>query len=186
VLSTLTGTVVEVGASETIIEVGGVGFQVYIPAVLSLSLHVGTKTTLHTVLIPREDELSLFGFSTRDDKQLFNILRGVSGVGPKTALAIIGSLGAGEIARAVSERDDSAFKQVSGVGAKTASLIIVSLTGKMPQVVSSREQGLSDALVGLGWPKAVAAEIAKTVAADLPDADNPALIRESLSRLSKK
>ena len=185
-LATLTGTVVEVGASDTIIEVGGVGFQVYIPVVLGLSLHAGTITTLHTVLIPRDDELSLFGFSTSDDKQLFNILRGVSGVGPKTALAIISSLGAAEIARAVSERDDSAFKQVSGVGAKTASLIIVSLTGKMPQVTSNRVQGLSDAIIGLGWPKAVAAEIAKTVAADLPDADNPVLIRESLSRLSKK
>ena len=79
----------------------------------------------------REDDLSLFGFATRAELEVFDLLRGVSGVGPKSALGVLSTLSPDEIARAVAVEDDAPFRKVSGIGPKTAKLIAVSLQGKL-------------------------------------------------------
>jgi Holliday junction DNA helicase RuvA len=182
-LATVRGIVASTGVGDVIIETNGIGLHVAVPRDLAASLSVGNDAFLHTVLIPREDEWLLFGFSTPEDKQLFTILRGVSGVGPRTALAILSTMSALEIAEAVDAGDDSRFRVVPGIGQKTASLIIVSLTGRMPQASNSETTELADALTGLGWAQAVAREVARDVIRDSPNANLSERLKIALASL---
>lgn len=182
-LATVRGTVTNVGASSVVIEAHGVGYEVFVPRDVALSLKSGAETLLHTVLIPREDEWLLFGFTDTASKELFQLLRGVTGVGPKTALAVLSTLSNDEIDEAVSAGDDSRFRAVPGIGQKTASLIIVSLTGKMPQSVSTDVTDLIAALTGLGWAIPAATETARDVIRTLPAAPLSERIRAALATL---
>jgi Holliday junction DNA helicase RuvA len=145
----------------------------------------------------REDDLSLFGFATPEELIVFDLLRGVSGVGPKSALGVLATLTPVQIAQAVAAEDDAPFRKVSGIGPKTAKLIAVSLAGKLivpvgagaastvsaPGTITS---SVISALVGLGWNERVAAQ-AVDEAADDASADErgsvQALLRLSLARL---
>ncbi len=182
-LATVRGIVASTGVGDVIIETNGIGLHVAVPRDVAANLRVGMETFLHTVLIPREDEWLLFGFSTAEEKQLFAILRGVSGVGPRTALAILSTLSATEIADAVDAGDDARFRVVPGVGQKTASLIIVSLTGKMPHTANSDVTNLADALTGLGWAQAVAMEVARDVVRESPTTSLPERLKIALRSL---
>lgn len=184
-ISSLRGTVSTVSSHDAIIEVGGVGYQVVLTPAHASSLRAGDSVHLVTVLIPREDEWTLFGFTSEHDKALFGVLRGVTGVGPKTALGILGQLTADEIADAVATGDDSVFRRVSGIGQKTASLIIVSLTGKMPQTqTNSTTSDLVAALAGLGWSDKTAREVARDVSAAHPGCTVAELLRFALATMS--
>ncbi|MFM6968674.1 MAG: Holliday junction branch migration protein RuvA [Microbacteriaceae bacterium] len=182
-LATVRGTVTSVGLSTVVIEASGVGYEVFVPRDLALSLRVGSEALLHTVLIPREDEWLLFGFLDTASKELFQLLRGVTGVGPKTALAVLSTLSTDEIGEAVSAGDDTRFRGVPGIGQKTASLIIVSLTGKMPQSADSGVTDLTAALTGLGWGAAVASTTAREVVRDNPSSSLSDRIRSALASL---
>ena len=182
-LATVRGIVASTGIDDVIIETNGIGLHVAVPRDVATSLRVGMDALLHTVLIPREDEWLLFGFSTAEDKQLFTILRGVSGVGPRTALAILSTMPALEIAEAVDSGDDSRFRVVPGIGQKTASLIIVSLTRKMPQASNSETSDLADALTGLGWAHSAAREVARDVIRDAPTANLSERLKIALASL---
>jgi Holliday junction DNA helicase RuvA len=196
VISSVRGTVLAVSGSTAVIEVGGVGLAVQVTPAHGLGLRPGHEATVHTALIVREDDLSLFGFATRDELEVFDLLRGVSGVGPKSALGVLAVLTPTEIARAVATDDDAAFRAVSGIGPKTAKLIAVSLAGKLVAPAASTGTGavvgadITDsvvtALVGLGWNDRVAALAVEEAAADATPAERstvPALLRLALSRL---
>ena len=142
------------------IEVGGVGLKVSVTPQLALSLPVGSVAHLHTTLIVREDDLALFGFSTADELQVFDLLRGVTRrrpeIRPRRARPLDADadrLGRGE------RRRCPHFRRVSGIGPKTAKLIVVQLTGKLdiriqvPSVTqaSTTSADVLVALVGLGW-----------------------------------
>lgn len=167
-ISSLRGTVLGSEGTTAVIEVGGVGFAVSVTRNHARSLSVGSVAILRTVLIVREDELSLYGFADDDALAIFDLLRGVSGVGPKSALGVLGELSPHEVAVAVNGEDDAAFRRVSGIGPKTAKLIVVSLAGKVSVSAQSHPTrstangSVSDnvvtALVGLGWPERVAAQ----------------------------
>lgn len=167
-ISSLRGTVLGSEGTTAVIEVGGVGFAVSVTRNHARSLSVGSVAILRTVLIVREDELSLYGFADDDALAIFDLLRGVSGVGPKSALGVLGELSPHEVAVAVNDEDDAAFRRVSGIGPKTAKLIVVSLAGKVSVSAQSHSTrstangSVSDnvvtALVGLGWPERVAAQ----------------------------
>jgi len=167
-ISSLRGTVLACGGTTAVIEIGGVGFAVSVTPNHARSLTVGSVANLRTVLIVREDDLSLYGFADDDALAIFDLLRGVSGVGPKSALGVLGELSPHDVAVAVNGEDDAAFRRVSGIGPKTAKLIVVSLAGKVsvsaqPHSTRSTASGsVSDnvviALVGLGWPERVAAQ----------------------------
>lgn len=182
-LATVRGIVVSSSLGDVVIEVNGIGYSLSVPRDLSATLRVGHETLLHTVLIPREDEWLLFGFATPDEKQLFTLLRGVSGVGPRTALNILSQLSVAEIFEAVEAADDSPFRAVSGIGQKTASLIIVSLTGKMPQQSPSDVSELAEALTGLGWTATDSREVARDVVRDYPDMPLGERLRIALAAL---
>lgn len=182
-LATVRGIVAMSGINDVVVEVGGIGYHLSVPRDVAATLRVGEAAFLHTVLIPREDEWLLFGFQTPEDKQLFTVLRGVTGVGPRTALAILSQLTAQEIAEAVEAGDDSRFRSVSGIGQKTASLIIVSLTGKMPHAASSDVSDVIDALTGLGWAQTIAGDVARNVVRDNPGTSLSERIRIALASL---
>ena len=185
-LATVRGTVTSAGGSSVVIEVSGVGYEVFVPRDVAQSLTTGADAFLHTVLIPREDEWLLFGFTDTASKELFQLLRGVTGVGPKTALAVLSTLSNEEIDAAVTAGDDSRFRSVPGIGQKTASLIIVSLTGKMPQSGGSEMADLTAALTGLGWAAQLATETARDVVRDNPSATLSARIRVALATLGAR
>lgn len=194
-IASVRGIVIATTGSSAVIEVGGVGLAVQVTPQHALGLRVGQETTAFTALIVREDDLSLFGFATRDELEVFDLLRGVSGVGPKSALGVLATLSPDDVARAVAAEDDAPFRKVSGIGPKTAKLIAVSLQGKLaaasasPAAAPVRGSTTSDvvaALVGLGWNERLATQAVDEAYAEADEADRqtvPALLRLALSRL---
>jgi Holliday junction DNA helicase RuvA len=196
-IASVRGMVLSVGANVVVIEVGGVGLALQVTPQHALMLRMGQEASLHTALIVREDDLSLFGFGSRAELEVFDLLRGVSGVGPKSALGVLATLTPDEIARAVAAEDDAPFRKVSGIGPKTAKLIAVSLQGKLlaPAAAStipgraagaSITQNVVTALVGLGWNERAAAAAVDEAAAEATDSEREtvaALLRLSLARL---
>src|ERR1700761_5080705 len=130
-ISSVRGKVLAIAGPAAIIEVGGVGLAVQVTPAHALSLRVGADAFLRTALIVREDDLSLYGFEGADELEVFDALRGVTGVGPKSAMGVLAALTPGEVAQAINREDDAAFRKVSGIGPKTAKLIVVSLAGKL-------------------------------------------------------
>ncbi len=194
-ISSIRGIVLHVAGTTAVIEVGGVGLAVTVTPQHALSLRVGAETTVRTALIVREDDLSLFGFQDADELAVFDLLRGVTGVGPKSAMGVLAELSPGQVAGAVATEDDSVFRKVSGIGPKTAKLIVVSLAGKMivapsaapVAATSTVGQSVTVALVGLGWSERAAAQAVDDAmagaSADVA-ADVPQLLRLALSQFS--
>ncbi|UOQ88991.1 Holliday junction branch migration protein RuvA [Agromyces endophyticus] len=195
-ISSLRGRVLAAAGSSVVIDVGGVGFQVNTTPALVLASREGHELSVHTSLIVREDSLTLFGFGTRDELDVFELLIGVTGVGPKSALGVLSSLSPDQVAEAVHREDDAVFRKVSGIGPKTAKLITVSLAGKLaaPAARSAAAPvasgGVADsvlaALTGLGWSERVAADaLDETMAGatEVEQASVPTLLRLTLARL---
>jgi Holliday junction DNA helicase RuvA len=131
-IAQLTGTVARTEGNSVVLDVSGVGYQVFVPAtVLSALPEGGAKFTLMTHLIVREDEMTLYGFSNQTEMQAFKILLGVSGVGPKVALALLSTLEVPDLARALSTNDTRAVTKVPGVGPKLAQRLCLELGDRM-------------------------------------------------------
>ncbi|MGM7665800.1 Holliday junction branch migration protein RuvA [Microbacterium sp. A93] len=195
-ISSLHGTVLSVGVDHVVIEVGGVGFFVFVPGDVAHTARVAEQMRLHTSLIVREDALTLFGFADSTQLEVFSLLLSVTGVGPKSALGVLGHLSVDQIATAVADDDDAPFRRVSGIGPKTAKLIVVQLAGKLQRPAANaaaRSSGAGDivaqvatALVGLGWSEKVAVEAASETAEAASDSDRDsvsALLRHALAAL---
>jgi Holliday junction DNA helicase RuvA len=196
-ISSVRGSVLTVAGTVAVIDVGGVGLAVQVTPQHGLSLRIGSETLLHTALIVREDDLSLFGFATRAELEVFDLLRGVSGVGPKSALGVLSTLTPDEVARAVALEDDAPFRKVSGIGPKTAKLIAVTLQGKLVAPAASASSpgsaapasttaSVIAALIGLGWNERVAAQAVDEAAGSATDEERDsvqALLRLSLAAL---
>lgn len=198
-ISSLRGTVLSALGTTVVIEIGGIGLSVQVTPVHALSLRVGSEASIRTTLIVREDDLSLYGFAEADELSLFDLLRGVTGVGPKSAMGVLAVLSPDEIARAVSTEDDAAFRKVSGVGPKTAKLIVLSLAGKLSDIVlrqaataprrSSVSENVTVALVGLGWPERVAIQAVDDALSAASESEReivPAVLRLALAQLGPR
>jgi Holliday junction DNA helicase RuvA len=192
-ISSLRGTVLAAVGTSIVIEVGGVGLSVSVTPEHALSVRVGFETQLNTALIVREDDLSLFGFRTTEELEVFALLRGVTGVGPKSAMGVLAVLTPDDIARAVAEENDSVFRKVSGIGPKTAKLIVLNLTGKLlvsalrpspvAAVATPVSESVSMALQGLGWSEKLArpaAEAAVREATDDEKGNTQAILRRAI------
>ncbi|GAA0960833.1 Holliday junction branch migration protein RuvA [Frigoribacterium faeni] len=193
-ISSVRGTVLSASGTSVVVEVGGVGLRVGVTPQVALTVSVGDVARLHTTLIVREDDLSLFGFLELEELEVFELLRSVTGVGPKSAQGVLASLSPAQIAQAVADEDDAVFRRVSGIGPKTAKLIVLSLTGKLDvapsaPTVTAASTTASDvlvALVGLGWSEREAQSAIDTVVADRgPDVAVavPQLLRAALGHL---
>lgn len=195
-ISSLHGAVLHSTADQVVIDVGGLGFSVAVPADVAHTATVGERLMLHTSLIVREDALSLYGFAERSELEIFGLLISVTGVGPKSALGVLSHLTVDQIAEAVTSEDDAPFRRVSGIGPKTAKLIVLQLAGKVHPVGSVSKPAanapvdvvdqVTAALVGLGWSEKVAAEAAAQTAAEASEAERAAvapLLRRTLALL---
>ncbi|MGO4691033.1 Holliday junction branch migration protein RuvA [Glaciibacter sp. 2TAF33] len=195
-ISSVRGTVLSALGTTVVIEVGGVGLAVQVTPATALSVRVGDEARLSTTLIVREDSLTLYGFPSADELAVFELLVGVTGVGPKSALGVLAVLTPNQVAQAVAADDDGAFRKVSGIGPKTAKLIVLSLAGKVavasvaPNARARPSVGVAEnvqaALIGLGWSEKVAAQVVEETLADAADADQltvAAVLRQALARL---
>lgn len=195
-ISSLHGIVLHATTDQVVVEVGGVGFSVAVPADVAHTATVGERLALHTSLIVREDALSLYGFAEREELEIFGLLISVTGVGPKSALGVLSHMTVDQIAAAVTAEDDAPFRRVSGIGPKTAKLIVLQLAGKVHAVASASPKAASSgndiaaqvavALVGLGWSEKVAAEAATQSAAEATEAERASvssLLRRTLALL---
>lgn len=131
-IATLSGRVQEVNTDSLVVEVGGVGLLVYVPAPMRAQARSGESIFLHTYLVVREDLLSLYGFESKEGRDFFVLLLGVNGVGPKLALSILSALSTDAIRRAVFHEQDEVFARVPGVGKKTAQKIMLHLQDRIP------------------------------------------------------
>lgn len=192
-ISSVRGLVLSALGTTVVVEVGGVGLAVQVTPATALSVRVGQESRLVTTLIVREDSLTLYGFASADELAVFDLLVGVTGVGPKSALGVLAVLTPDQVAHAVNADDDGVFRKVSGIGPKTAKLIVLSLTGKLAPVraavtpapaAGGTAATVQAALIGLGWSEKVAAEaVEQTLAEADAELAVAAVLRLALARL---
>lgn len=164
-ISFLRGKILEKKPTEIILETNSVGFSIFISLKTFEALpDVNSDTSLFTVLITREDSLTLFGFVTQQERQMFNLLTSVNGIGPKSAITILSSVNYLELLKIISSSNTYALQKFPGIGKKTAERIILELKDKVSKVdiieVSPEEHLKShikseatEALVTLGYSK---------------------------------
>jgi Holliday junction DNA helicase RuvA len=152
-ISRLRGTVAARIPGGVVVDVGGVGYLV--AATPRVQARVGEETTVETYLHVREDALQLYGFASGEERELFELLLGVSGIGPKVALAIVSGSSPAELRRAIARDDLARFEAIPGIGRKTAQRVVMELKDRMaePAMAGSANGELlaRDALVELGW-----------------------------------
>jgi len=165
----LNGRLLEKYPTELLIECGGVGYEVKISLHTFSQLSENESIKIYTKLIVREDAHLLYGFNTKDEREMFNFLISVSGIGPNTALIMLSSLSPEEIANAIQTEDVTTIQKVKGIGAKTAQRVIIDLKGKVLKFSGDTEINNSKnntnrfdaltALVSLGFDKKSAEKV---------------------------
>jgi Holliday junction DNA helicase RuvA len=189
VISFLEGELAEKGAGRVVISVGGVGYEVSVPAqTLSKLPPQGRPARLFTRLHVREDAMLLFGFATQDERMLFDHLITVTGVGPKVAIAVLSVLSPDSLRRAIASGDGAALTTVPGVGKKVAARIILDLKDRLglggEDVASGPLAEVREALLSLGLSPQEAREALATLS---PNGDRPVeeLLREALRSVGR-
>lgn len=190
-IAQLSGTATHVGATSAVVDVGGVGLHVLCTPGTLADLRTGQQVLLHTHLVVREESLTLYGFGTRSERDAFETLQSVQGVGPKLALSLLAVHPAADLAAAVAAGDRAALERVPGVGAKVAARLLLELGGKLvldadatPAAGGDARGQVVEALVSLGWNAKAAAKAVDVVAPDaIADGDVPATLRAALKSL---
>lgn len=175
-ISSLSARIQDILSDSLIVEVGGVGLQVYIPAPLKDHLSIGDNTLLYTHLVVREDALTLYGFESKDARSIYRLLLGVNGVGPRLALAVLSTLSPDEIRGAVLQEREDVFNHVPGIGKKTAQKIIIHLQDKIPaeaglapiSVLAEGDVEVVAALSALGYSVVEAQSAIQSIPKDAP------------------
>ena len=181
-ISRLRGEVVSRSAAGIVLDVCGVGYLVNPTASARRRAEQGGEVVLETYLQVREDVLQLFGFAEATERELFELLLSVQGVGPKVALAIVSGSSPDELRRAIALEDTARFEAIPGIGKKTAQRVVLELKEKLGSVASPAEHGYvgaRDALVELGYSLA---EAETALAGTDPDAPPEERVREALRK----
>jgi Holliday junction DNA helicase RuvA len=141
------GEVASADKDHAVIEAGGVGYRVYTSAQSLLHIKAGMTAKMYCQLVVREDAHTIYGFYTPEEREMFLRLTGVSGIGPKVALAILSAMKVSDLAAAIITSDERAFSKISGVGKKTAQRIIIDLAEKIAtkEII---EEGIGEPLPG--------------------------------------
>lgn len=193
-ISSVRGEVLDIALDHVVIEAGGVGYKVMATPATLATLRRGTEARLITAMIVREDSQTLYGFADGEARDLFSTLLGVSGVGPKIALATLAVYDAVALRQALADGDVAALTRVPGIGKRGAERIVLELRDKIgasPSGVSAAaghavRGPVIEALVGLGFPAKQAEEACDKVLADDPEASTSSALRAALSMLGKK
>lgn len=197
-IASVHGTVLAVRLDAAVVEVGGVGMLVQATPATLAGLRLGQPARLFTSLVVREDSLTLFGFADDDERDVFETVQTVSGVGPRLALAMLAVHTPDGLRRAVADEDLAALVRVPGIGRKGAQRIVLELKDRLgapspaggadavPLLSDHREQ-VVEALVGLGWPARAAQDAVAGVldgTSDPVGADEvPGVLRAALRSL---
>ena len=186
----LTGTVAAVRGDRVVVDVNGVGYEVSMTARAVAALPtVGEVVVVHTHLNVREDDLSLYGFPGESDRDLFRILLGVSGVGPKVALSMLGVFSADALRKVVASEDIKALTQVPGIGMRGAQKIVLDLKPRLADLEAEVIDGATEAsqfreaLEALGYTAAEIRDVVPSVDGDAPVAEQ---IRQALRALATR
>jgi Holliday junction DNA helicase RuvA len=198
----LTGRVLNKAADSVIIETHGIGYEVIVPLSTFYSLpEKEENVSLHIYTHVREDALNLFGFSTKLEKDLFQMLISVSGIGPKLSISILSGIGPRELLRAISREDAHRLQAIPGVGKKTASRLALELKDRADRMLENEslvvpaggvkgpENIIDDALsalLNLGYPARQAEKVVKEAQARFGCQDLADLIRQALKALAEK
>ena len=185
-ISRLRGKAVAWDADGLVLDVNGVGYRLFATPAAVKKADGADEVALETHLHVREDAMQLFGFADADERELFEQLLSVSGVGPKVALAIVSGYSPGELRRAIVREDDALFQSIPGIGKKTAQRVVLELKEKIAPLAAVEAPHLGagdghivarDALVELGYSAAEAEQRLAAVDPDLPPAER---VREAL------
>lgn len=194
------GILAHASPSNVVIEAGGVGYKIFIPASMFSRLpHLGTELSLHTSFVVREQAQTLYGFLTTHERDFFEALMGVTGIGPKIALALIGHMPLNELQQAISMEDTATLCRVPGIGKKGAERLIIEMRDKVAihahnpgdfaihSHCDPRAQTVNDAmsaLINLGYTQATAQKAIKKTLKDIPEGiDVSALIATALKHV---
>ena len=178
-IASIHGQVLYNDAENLIVEVGGIGFQLFVTAPLRATLHIGEMVYLFTYLVVREDSLTLYGFETFEERSYFGLLLGVNGVGPRVALSVLSSMTPDSIRRAIFNEQLDLFSRVPGVGKKTAQKIILHLQDHIRRssgigdlqslsVTSDVDTEVMNALIALGYSVIEAQTAVQSIQKDAP------------------
>lgn len=177
-IASVYGVVDYVGDESLIVRVGGIGLRVWVTTgVINKLAERGREISLSTHLIVREDSLTLYGFMTEDEKAIFEMMLGVSGVGPRIALAALNTLSPEMLANAIQRDEPEVIARIPGVGKKTAQKIVLELKGRliptgMPPgltAVSALDTEVIDALTAMGFSIVEAQAALQSIPRDAPD-----------------
>jgi holliday junction DNA helicase RuvA len=158
-IASLEGRVAATGKDYAVIITGGIGYKAFVPFPTLEKLHEGEQSFLHTTLVVREDSLTLFGFGTTSERDVFDLLLSISGVGPRTALNILSTLSLDNLRNAVVSDRAEILTRVPGIGKKTAQKMLLELKDKLKLGLDAAPVGdfddvntdVVDALVALGY-----------------------------------
>jgi len=200
-ISFIKGILIHTSPMKAVVDVHGIGYAVNIPANIFNNLPpVQSEVLLHTSFVIREFSQALYGFLSAQDRDLFEVLLDISGIGPKLALSLVSHLTPGELHAAVTNKEISSLCRVPGIGKKTAERLIIELRDKLspfvphhasdyaiPAAASRRDQHISDAmraLINLGYTQVAAQKAIKHSLKDFPEEINvAALITTSLKHI---
>ncbi len=177
-IASIAGILKHVGPHTIVVQVGGMGLEVHVTTSVINSLGlVGHPVELITTLIVREDSLTLYGFSTEEEKTIFHLLLGVSGIGPRLALAILNALSPDMLANAIHHDEPEVISRVPGIGKKTAQKIVLELRGKLaPGVLpiglaatSALDTEVIEALTAMGFSIVEAQAALQSIPHDAPE-----------------
>lgn len=175
-IASLRGTVTHVGLHSAVIDVNGMGMLIQATPQTLGTLHLGREALVQTAMIVREDSMTLYGFTDADQREVFETLLSVSGVGPRIALGVLAVHTPEAVRVAASSGDDKAFSKVSGIGPKGARRIVLELADKLvplgtaenPAAARWQDQVLA-AMTGLGWTEKDATAAIDAAVAEAPD-----------------
>ncbi|HEX5809538.1 MAG TPA: Holliday junction branch migration protein RuvA [Anaerolineales bacterium] len=176
-IATLRGEVSQVEDNALILEVGGVGLRVFVPAPFRTRTKAGDSLLLYTHLVVREDALTLYGFEAQGERELFNTLLGVDGVGPKAALSVLSTLTLDAVQRAVFSDEVDILNRVPGIGKKTAQKMAIHLKDKLKPMdtlagvaaMTDRDSEVLAALTALGYSVVEAQAAIQSLPRDAPE-----------------
>ncbi|MFY9262918.1 MAG: Holliday junction branch migration protein RuvA [Actinomycetaceae bacterium] len=194
-IASLRGSVLSIGSGGAVIETGGVGLQFQATANTLATLRIGHEGQVYTSLVVREDALTLYGFADEDERDVFNTLTTITGIGPRTALAVLGVHRPDELRLALERKDEAALTRVPGIGKKSAQRMLLELGSKLgpvrgetPVAASSGTTSVEvlEALTNLGWSEREAAPALEEAMAKVPSGSIADLLRASLQILGSR
>lgn len=191
-IASIRGAVEATGLDFVVLNVGGLGVKVLTTPATVSSLATSNEGKLYTELIVKEDSLTLYGFESVAEKDTFVALLGVSGVGPRTALAALTVLNPSEIRSAIESEDIAVLQRIPGIGKKSAARMLLELNGKLASIAadtsvvhaSSTHVEVEAALEQLGWTKSAAKEVLDRISSNYSDSSS--LLRAALQELGQK